>query len=61
MSTDPVESFKLFQGRILEQYENMIDEFGLTVIDATKPIHEQQQEVRAIVRPHLAGLERKKE
>ena len=61
LSTDPVESFKLFQGRILEQYENMIDEFGFTVIDATKPIHEQQQEVRAIVRPHLADLERTKE
>jgi dTMP kinase len=59
LSNDPVESFKRFQGRILEQYERMIDEFSLTVIDATKPIHEQQREVRAIIRPHLAGLKRK--
>lgn len=59
LHNDPVESFKLFQGRILEQYEKMIDEFELTVIDATKPIHEQQREVRAIIRPHLAGLEKK--
>jgi dTMP kinase len=59
LSHDPVESFKLFQAKILEQYEKMIDEFSLTVIDATKPIHEQQREVRAIIRPHLAGLKKK--
>ncbi len=61
LSADSIESFKLFQGRIVEQYERMIDEFGLTVIDATKPIHEQQQEMRAIIRPHLAGLEKLKD
>jgi dTMP kinase len=59
LSHDPVESFRLFQAKILEQYEKMIDEFSLTVIDATKPIHEQQREVRAIIRPHLAGLKKK--
>lgn len=58
LSHDPVESFKLFQAKILEQYEKMVGEFNLTVIDATKPIHEQQREVRAIVRPHLEGLKK---
>ena len=49
LSEDPYESFKLFQGRILEQYEAMLPEFGLTVIDATKPIAAQQSQVRQIV------------
>lgn len=55
LSNDKWKSFRIFQERILRQYDEMVDEFGLTVIDATKPIHEQQREVRAIVRPQLAG------
>ena len=50
---DPEESFKIFQGRILGEYDRMIDEFGLTVIDATRSIEKQQREMRAIVRKHL--------
>jgi len=53
LSKDPYESYKLFQGCILEEYEGMIDEFGLTVIDATLPLLEQQEQVREIVEPHL--------
>ena len=49
LSADPDESFRLFQGRILEEYEKMIPEFGLTVIDATLPIETQQQEMRLLV------------
>jgi dTMP kinase len=49
LSDDPDESFRLFQGRILEEYEKMIPEFGLTVIDATLPIETQQQEMRLMV------------
>jgi len=30
------ESFKIFQGRILEESDRMVDEFGLTLIDATR-------------------------
>ncbi len=56
LSSDPYESFKLFQGRILELYDSMVDEFDLTVIDATLPLVEQQQMVRQIVEPHLEGL-----
>jgi dTMP kinase len=54
LSDDPVESFKLFQGRIRAQYEAMTPEFGLTVIDATLPISEQQRQMRAIVKPLVA-------
>jgi dTMP kinase len=53
LSDDPTESFRLFQGRILREYERMIPEFSLTVIDATLPVEVQQAEVRQIVKIHL--------
>lgn len=56
LSSDPYESFKLFQGRILDEYDKMVDEFGLTVIDATKPLLEQQDMVRNIVTPLLSNV-----
>jgi dTMP kinase len=56
LSPDPYECFRLFQKRILGQYDTMIEEFGLTVIDATRPLVQQQQQVRALVMPHLRGL-----
>ena len=46
-------SFKVFQGKILEEYDRMRGEFGLTVIDATQPIHTQQRQMRDIVIRHL--------
>ena len=55
LSDDPYESFALFQGRILEEYDAMVDEFGLTVIDATLPLVEQQEIVREIITPLLRG------
>lgn len=50
---DPEESFTLFQGKILAEYDRMIKEFGLTVIDATRSIVAQQREMRTIVTQHL--------
>ena len=55
LSDDSYESFALFQGRILEEYDKMVDEFGLTVIDAMLPLVEQQELVRGIVEPLLGG------
>jgi dTMP kinase len=55
LSDDKVVSFRLFQQRICDEYEKMIDEFGFTVIDGTLPIHEQQQHVRDIIREFLQG------
>lgn len=55
LSDDAYESFALFQGRILDEYEKMVDEFGLTVIDATLPLVKQQEMVREIIRPQLSG------
>ena len=56
LSPDPYESFKLFQARILDEYDRMVDEFGLQVIDATDTLVAQQKRVRAIVEPHLSGV-----
>jgi dTMP kinase len=55
LSDDAYESFALFQGRILQEYDAMVDEFELTVIDATLPLVEQQEIVREIITPLLRG------
>jgi dTMP kinase len=49
LSTDPYESFRIFQGRILEQYLAMSAEFGFLVIDANQTIEAQQSIVRSLV------------
>jgi hypothetical protein len=51
-----VKSFALFQEQIVREYEKMVDEFGLTVVDATLPLIEQQEIIRRIVAPHLKGV-----
>ena len=58
LSLDIKESFKLFQQCILTEYEKMIDEFGLTVIDATLPINDQQKKVRDIVIKKIKELKK---
>jgi dTMP kinase len=58
MSDDIEESFRLFQGRIIEEYEKMVSEFGLVAIDATLSIEEQQVQMRQIVTEALAGTKR---
>ncbi len=49
LSNDPYESFKLFQGRILEQYLAMGPEFKFVTIDANDPVEKQQVLVRQLV------------
>jgi len=49
LSRNVEESFRLFQGRILEEYEAMAPEMGFHVIDATGSIEEQQRQMRKIV------------
>ena len=53
LTVDAEDSFRLFQGRILDEYEKMIPEFGLKVIDATLPVEAQQAQVRKIAQLHL--------
>jgi dTMP kinase len=58
LSNDPYESFKIFQQRIVDEYDAMVNEFGLTVMDATLPIPEQQRRLRQLVSPYLQGVRR---
>jgi dTMP kinase len=46
LSNDPYESYRIFQGRIIEQYDTMAESDGFTVIDGTLSIEEQQKIVR---------------
>ncbi len=55
LSEDPNESYRMFQGRILREYEGMVPEFGLTVVDAGLPLVRQQEIVRQAIEPHLEG------
>ncbi|HTS28585.1 MAG TPA: dTMP kinase [Bryobacteraceae bacterium] len=43
------ESFRLFQGRIVDEYEAMAEEMGFEIIDATQSIEQQQRRMREIV------------
>lgn len=54
------ESFKIFQSKIIDEYEKMVGEYGLTVIDATEDIHDQQEVVRAAVEDSLKGYSKKR-
>ena len=60
LSPDIRESFKIFQSKILEQYEKMIHEYNLVPIDATLEIHEQQEVVRDKVKEVLKGYLKKR-
>jgi dTMP kinase len=57
-SDDPEESFTIFQGKILEEYDRMVSEFGLTLIDASRSIERQQREMRMLIGPHLTQTKR---
>jgi len=48
-SADPYESFRIFQGKIQEEYEKMLKPFNFTVVDATREIQQQQNEVRRLI------------
>jgi dTMP kinase len=53
ISRDVEESFRVFQGRILAEYEEMVEEMGFHVIDATQSIEDQQKQMRAIVKREI--------
>jgi len=49
LSLDPYESFRIFQGRILDQYLAMSTEFDFIVMDANQRVDTQQTIVRRLV------------
>jgi dTMP kinase len=46
LSKDEYESYKIFQGRIVDEYESMVSDENFTVIDGTLDIEKQQNAVR---------------
>jgi dTMP kinase len=49
LSTDPEESFKIFQGRIYEEYLKMAKEFSFTMVDGSESPNVQQEKLRKII------------
>jgi len=52
-STNPVDSFRLFQGKVIGEYDRLVDEYGLQVVEAVGSITDQQRTVRRLVAPHV--------
>jgi dTMP kinase len=50
LSDNRITSFRLFQQRIIDEYDKMVDEFNFTPIDGTLPIQKEQKMVRQIIR-----------
>ena len=58
LSENPFESFRLFQEMIQNEYDSIVDDFGLYRIDAAESLVQQQRRMRRAVEPHLTGLTR---
>jgi dTMP kinase len=52
-STNPTESFRIFQSKVLEEYDRIVPEHSLSVVDASGTITEQQREFRLLVSENL--------
>jgi len=55
LAVDPAESFRLFQSRVLDIYDQLTVQFGLRVVDATGDIPSQQKKVRRLTHELLRG------
>jgi len=53
LSSDPYESFRIFQGRMLQQYLAMAGEFNFLIIDANQLVEAQQAAVRQLISKRL--------
>jgi dTMP kinase len=58
LHADPQESYRLFQSRILTEYEKLVAEYGLHVLDARLAVQVQQRMLRDTVQLHLDGVRR---
>jgi dTMP kinase len=52
-STNAVESFRIFQGKVLDEYDRLVEEYDLSVVNASPSITEQQRLFRKLVSQHL--------
>ncbi|MAE69954.1 MAG: thymidylate kinase [Gemmatimonadetes bacterium] len=53
LSTERTDSFKMYQGKIMEAYEAMCGEFEFEIVNGALPVEEQQRQVRSIVSERL--------
>ncbi len=53
LSVDRVESFRLFQGMIQDQYDQMLSTDNFVLMDGTMPVNELQQQMRQIVQERV--------
>jgi len=53
LSPDITESFRIFQGQVLDEYLKMVEEFGFTVVDATQAGDRQQGMVRRLIQERV--------
>jgi dTMP kinase len=53
LSSDPYESFRIFQGRILKEYLAMSTEFKFILVDANQRVEAQQGIVRQLVSQNI--------
>ena len=53
LSPDPVESFKIFQGRIHKAYELLAKNRGFTRSSSDRPVEAIQEEVRGVLRDRI--------
>jgi dTMP kinase len=53
LSKDKLTSFRMFQKKVIQQYEKMVPEFNFAVIDGATSVEKQQKEVRAAVKKVL--------
>lgn len=56
LSNDPYESYRIFQSRIIEQYDSLASTENFTTIDGTMEIEESQRTLRDIVTKMLPTL-----
>jgi len=52
-SSNAIESFRIFQGKVLDEYDRLVEEFGLSVVNAVGSITEQQRTFRKLISQHL--------
>jgi len=57
LSADPAESFRIFQHRVAERYEQLVASERMRTIDALGPVAVQQEAFRRLVRRALPRLE----
>jgi dTMP kinase len=59
-SSSPVDSFRIFQSKVLDEYDRLVDEYGLAVVDASSSITDQQRAVRRRISRYLENADERR-